>query len=78
MEHGRWNVERFLLGWRYAETKDVAKKLSPYLVPWDQLSPEIQRYDVDAVLSLPRKFREASLEIYRFTDPATGLPPGKA
>jgi ppGpp synthetase/RelA/SpoT-type nucleotidyltranferase len=78
MEHGRWNVERFLLGWRYAETKDVAKKLSPYLVPWDKLSPEIQQYDVDAVLSLPSKFREASLEIYRLTDPAPGLPPGKA
>ena len=29
MEHGRWNVERLLLGWRWAETKDVAKKLFP-------------------------------------------------
>ncbi len=65
MEHGRWNVERLLLGWRYAETKDVAKKLSPYLVPWDQLSPEIREYDVGAIRSLPAKFREAGLEVYR-------------
>ena len=35
MEHGRWNVERLLHGWRYAEMKDVGKKLSPYLVPWE-------------------------------------------
>jgi len=37
MEHGRWNVERLLLGWRWAEAKDVGRKLSPYLVPWDRL-----------------------------------------
>jgi hypothetical protein len=65
MEHGRWNVERLLLGWRWAETKDVARKLSPYLVPWDKLPPEIQKYDVDAIHSLPAKFREAGLDVYR-------------
>ena len=53
MEHGRWNVERLLLGWRWAEAKDVGRKLSPYLVPWDKLSPEIQEYDLDAIRSLP-------------------------
>ena len=61
MEHGRWNVERLLLGWRWAEAKDVGRKLSPYLVPWDKLPPEIQEYDLDAIRSLPRKFREAGL-----------------
>ncbi len=64
MEHGRWNVERLLLGWRWAEAKDVARKLSPYLVPWDKLPPEIQEYDLDAIRSLPAKFREAGLEVY--------------
>jgi len=64
MEHGRWNVERLLLGWHYADTKDVARKLSPYLVPWDKLSAEIQGYDVDAMRTLPSKFREAGLEVY--------------
>ena len=39
MEHGRWNVERLLSGWRHAEAKDVVKKLSPYLVPWNKLPP---------------------------------------
>ena len=64
MEHGRWNVERLLRGWRYADKKDVAKKLSPYLVPWKQLSPEIQQYDVDAICSLPAKLRGAGLEVF--------------
>ena len=69
MEHGRWNVERLLLGWRWAEEKDVARKLSPYLVPWDRLSPEIQGYDVNAIRDLPKMFREAGLEVYRLEGP---------
>ena len=69
MEHGRWNVERLLLGWRWADAKDVNRKLSPYLVPWDKLPPEIQKFDLDAIRSLPRKFREAGLEVCRLRDP---------
>ena len=33
MEHGRWNVERLLLGWRWAEVKDVGRKLPPISCP---------------------------------------------
>ncbi|HPA17494.1 MAG TPA: RyR domain-containing protein [Verrucomicrobiae bacterium] len=63
LEHGRWNVERLAYGWRYAREKDVAKRLSPYLVPWAQVPEDIQKYDVDAIVELPRKLREAGLEI---------------
>jgi ppGpp synthetase/RelA/SpoT-type nucleotidyltranferase len=70
MEHGRWNVERLLMGWRWAEAKDVGRKLSPYLVPWDRLPPEIQEYDLDAIRGLPRKFRKAGLEVYSLREPA--------
>jgi hypothetical protein len=69
MEHGRWNVERLLLGWRWAESKDIGRKLSPYLVPWDRLPPEIRAYELDAIRSLPQKFREAGLEVYPLQDP---------
>lgn len=65
MEHGRWNVERLLRGWHFADEKDVAKKLSPYLVPWEQLSPAIQKYDLDAMRSLPEKLRGAGLDVCR-------------
>ena len=68
MEHGRWNVERLLLGWRWAEVKDVARKRSPYLVPWDKLPSGIQAYELDAIRNLPRKFREAGLEVYRLRE----------
>src|SRR5207244_3378633 len=36
MEHGRWNVERLMAGWRYAEKKNAQEKLSPYIVSWEK------------------------------------------
>jgi len=69
LEHGRWNVERLSRGWRYAESKDVANKLSPCLVPWPDLvninGTDYQPYDIDAVRGLPKKLREVGLELYK-------------
>ncbi len=65
MEHGRWNVERLLLGWRHAEIKDVTAKRSPYLVPWRDVPRKIREYDLRAIRSMPAKFREAGLEVYK-------------
>ncbi len=66
MEHGRWNVERLARGWRSAPEKNVAKKLSPYLVPWRLLTDEIKGYDISAIRNLPAAMREVGLEVYRF------------
>ncbi len=69
VEHGRWNVERLTRGWRHAETKDIANKLNPCLVPWPALTningTDYQPYDIEAVRGLPKKLREAGLELYR-------------
>lgn len=53
MEHARWNAERYLAGWTLGE-KDVKRRRSPYLVPYDELPDEIKGYDVDAVMNIPR------------------------
>ncbi len=63
MEHGRWNVERLSRGWRFNPHKDISRKLSPYLVAWEQVPPNIQKYDVDAIRGLPAKLREVGLEL---------------
>jgi hypothetical protein len=42
----------------------VLKKQSPYIIPWDALLPEIQKYDFDIIRTLPGKFKAAGLEIY--------------
>ncbi|MCL4693435.1 MAG: hypothetical protein KJ060_13115, partial [Candidatus Hydrogenedentes bacterium] len=53
MEHARWNAERFLAGWTLGE-KDVGRRQSPYLVPYDELPDAIKEYDRSAVRNIPR------------------------
>jgi len=64
LEHGRWNIERLYYGWRYAKEKDVAQRRSPYLIPWEKIPPDIQKFDLDAIACLPKKLREVGLELY--------------
>lgn len=49
IEHDSWMEERIRNGWRYGEVKDVDKKLSPYLVPYEELEESIKQLDRDAV-----------------------------
>lgn len=47
MEHDRWNADRLRNGWAYAPgEKNIDKKTSPYIVPWEDLSEEIRELDV--------------------------------
>lgn len=45
VEHDRWVDERVGAGWAYGPEKDVERKVSPYLVSWDELSEEVREYD---------------------------------
>lgn len=65
MEHGRWVVERLGDGWVWSETRDVAKKTSPYLVPWAQLPDNVKKWDRDTVLKMPKLLAQVGLEIHR-------------
>ncbi len=65
MEHGRWNVERLDSGWRHAEKKDESRKLSPYLVPWQNVPEAIKDYDRQAVCTWPGILAQAGLQVIR-------------
>jgi len=52
MEHQRWNAEKMLAGWSWGEKKDLAKRLNPSILPWEQLSDEIKEYDREAVRNI--------------------------
>ena len=65
MEHERWVEERLRDGWKPGNKKDVEKKISPYLVSWDQLSEEVKDYDRDTVRGLPTFLASAGFGIYR-------------
>lgn len=58
MEHGRYNAERLLGGWR-SGSRDTGRFLSPHLVPWDGLAEEYREYDRAIIRDLPDALREA-------------------
>lgn len=58
MEHGRYNAERLLRGWR-SGLRDTGRFLSPHLVPWDKLAEEYRVYDRDIIADLPEVLAEA-------------------
>jgi hypothetical protein len=65
MEHGRWNMERIRSGWHYDKQRNPAKKLSPYLVAWEQLPEDARQWDQDVVQDFPRLLAEAGLQVVR-------------
>ena len=66
LEHDRFVAERFLQGWSLGEKDPEGKrKTSPYLVGWEQIPDNIQKYDRDAVRAIPQLLAQAGFEIYR-------------
>lgn len=65
MEHERWVSERLLEGWVYGEKRDIEKKISPYLVPWNDLTDDVKEWDRQAMRGLPDFLVKAKFEIYR-------------
>ncbi len=68
MEHNRWNAERWLAGWRLGSPKDTANKVSPWLIPWDDLPPNIREYDLEAVRMIPDVLRVVGQRLARVGD----------
>lgn len=52
MEHDRWVAERLLAGWTLGP-KDTVRRMSPYLVEWEQVPEPIREYDREAVRRIP-------------------------
>ncbi|CAA7620693.1 hypothetical protein MCP1_30068 [Candidatus Terasakiella magnetica] len=63
IEHWRWCVSRWFDGWTLGEAKDAALKISPYLVPYPQLSEDIKEFDRDAVRNIPALLKQAGLSV---------------
>ncbi len=51
VEHGRWNAERLLAGWRVGP-RHVGRSTSPDLVPWAELPGDTRDYDREAVRTI--------------------------
>ena len=65
LEHERWCRERRAEGWTAGPTRNDERKVTPYLVDWDQLPEEVKDYDRNAVRALPELLTFAGYEIVR-------------
>jgi len=57
--------ERRRSGWKPVPEKDVKKKRTPYLVPWEDLDDEIKEEDREPVRNLPKYLAKVGYKIYR-------------
>jgi hypothetical protein len=62
MEHGRWNAERLLAGWKLGPRDDDAKR-HPDLVPWRELPLATREYDRAPMCQLARLLADLGYEI---------------
>ena len=63
-EHDRWVSERRQAGWR-SGPKDPQRKITPYLVPFADLPPDIAEYDRIFVREIPIFLASAGLQVIR-------------
>ncbi len=73
MEHGRWNVERLSQGWRWGEKREPEKRLSPFLVSWNDLDDGVKGWDRSVVDTFQDLLAEIGMQIVR--EPATAARP---
>ena len=65
LEHDRWMEERRKSGWSYGKVKNISQKVSPYLIPYDQLSEEIKEKDRDIIRSIPALLNRVGLAAFQ-------------
>jgi hypothetical protein len=73
-EHDEWLRERFEQGWTFGEAKDIEKKISPYMVPYYELSEEVKELDRDTIRNIPALLDMIGMAI--FVKKKTGSSPG--
>lgn len=67
-EHERWTNDRVGDGWQLAPNKDPERKLTPYLISFDELQnkyPDIAEYDRNFARDLPAVLASVGLQIKR-------------
>jgi ppGpp synthetase/RelA/SpoT-type nucleotidyltranferase len=65
LEHGRWNVDRVLAGWRPGQPRDDTRRLHDSIVSWADLPESVKEYDRNAVRAFPAILAVAGLEVRR-------------
>lgn len=64
LEHDAWISERKASGWSKGEFTDAEKKVTPYLVPYDELPDDIKQLDRDTILNIPKLLSRIGMAVY--------------
>ena len=64
-DHNRWRARRGLDGWRYGTVRDAREKVTPQLVPWDELTPAWQDYNLTRIQAMPTILARTGFELGR-------------
>ena len=65
LEHRRWLAERTEDGWVHGPAKDVEAKVSPYLVPWEELPDRVREWNRSTARDIPALLASVGLAITR-------------
>jgi hypothetical protein len=66
LEHERWCAERRMQGWKYGPERIEAAKIHDCLVPYAQLSAEVQGYDLTFTDYLDKTLRRVERGVRRY------------
>jgi TrkA-N domain/RyR domain len=64
-DHNRWRARRGSDGWRYGDVRDAREKVTPQLVPWDELGPEWHEYNLTRIQAMPTILARTGFEVAR-------------
>jgi hypothetical protein len=70
LEHLRWNEERIAEGWKFGPIKNKDQKITPWLIPYDQLPEEMKEFDRDPVRNIPALLARIDLKVVRVKETA--------
>ncbi|HSV38913.1 MAG TPA: NAD-binding protein [Nocardioidaceae bacterium] len=64
-DHNRWRARRGSDGWRYGAVRDAREKVTPQLVPFEELKPEWIDYNISRIDAMPGILGRAGFELAR-------------
>lgn len=64
-EHDRWVAERRSDGWVFGQVKDAERKVSPYLVPYEELAEGVKDYDRQPMRELVGRLASVGMVLVR-------------
>ncbi|HET7735698.1 MAG TPA: NAD-binding protein [Nocardioidaceae bacterium] len=64
-DHDRWRARRGSDGWRYGAPRNEGERVTPQLVPWENLEPAWHEYNLTRIEAMPGILARAGFEVVR-------------